>query len=69
VEVAHWLTAEIGVASVPGSSFFSEPALGRHLVRFAFCKTDDMLVEAAERLQAVRRSAGPSVRPLATRDS
>jgi aminotransferase len=60
VEFAHWLTAEIGVASVPGSSFFSEPALGRHLVRFAFCKTDDMLHAAAERLQSVRRSVSQS---------
>jgi aspartate/methionine/tyrosine aminotransferase len=61
VEFSHWLTAEIGVAPVPGSSFFSDPALGRHLVRFAFCKTDDMLVEAAERLQRVGQSAGRSV--------
>ena len=59
VEFAHWLTAEIGVASVPGSSFFSEPALGRHLVRFAFCKTDDMLRRG--RRAACSRSVGPSV--------
>ncbi len=53
---AQWLTSEIGVAPVPGSSFFSDPALGRHLVRFAFCKTDDMLVEAAARLRRVGQS-------------
>jgi len=51
---AHWLTREVGVASVPGSSFFREPAMGRHLVRFAFCKTDAMLAEAARRLAGVR---------------
>jgi aspartate/methionine/tyrosine aminotransferase len=49
-EFAHWLTREIGVASVPGSSFFSEPELGHGFVRFAFCKTDDMLAAAAKRL-------------------
>ena len=47
---SHWLTREVGVAPVPGSSFFSDPAAGRHLVRFAFCKTDEMLAEAGKRL-------------------
>ncbi|HXW96267.1 MAG TPA: aminotransferase class I/II-fold pyridoxal phosphate-dependent enzyme [Gemmatimonadales bacterium] len=47
---AHWLARERGVAPVPGSSFFSRPELGRHYVRFVFCKTDDLLEEAAERL-------------------
>jgi hypothetical protein len=42
------------VAPVPGSSFFRDPAAGRALVRFAFCKTDGMLVEAAGRLQGMR---------------
>ncbi len=47
---AHWLARERGVAPVPGSSFFSRPELGRCYVRFVFCKTDDLLVEAAARL-------------------
>ena len=47
---AHWLAAERGVAPVPGSSFFSRPELGRRYVRFVFCKTDDLLTEAAARL-------------------
>jgi len=51
---AEWLTIEHGVASVPGSSFYSRPELGRKYVRFAFCKTDDMLQQAVERLQRVR---------------
>jgi aminotransferase len=51
---AKWLTAEHGVASVPGSSFYSRPELGRSQVRFAFCKTEDMLQQAVERLQRVR---------------
>jgi aspartate/methionine/tyrosine aminotransferase len=35
---------------VPGSSFFSRPEMGRTLVRFAFCKSLDILNAAAERL-------------------
>ena len=53
-EFARWLTAEHGVATVPGSSFYSRPELGRRYVRFAFCKTEDMLQQAVERLQRVR---------------
>ncbi len=53
-EFARWLTCEAGVASVPGSSFFSKPELGHTLVRFAFCKTEEVLKEAAERLKAVK---------------
>ncbi len=49
-EFALWLARERGVAPVPGSSFFSRPELGRHYVRFVFCKTDDLLTEAAARL-------------------
>ncbi len=50
-----WLTREIGVAPVPGSSFYSRPELGRRQIRFAFCKTLDLLTEAARRLTHVRR--------------
>ena len=51
VEVAHHLTREVGVAVVPGSSFFSRPELGAHLVRFAFCKKVETLEEAGARLR------------------
>jgi aspartate/methionine/tyrosine aminotransferase len=44
-----------GVATVPGSSFFREPGLGRHLVRFAFCKRIETLRVAGERLRLVAR--------------
>ena len=57
-QFAHWLTREAGVASVPGSSFFSRPELGRTLVRFAVCKTEDQLREAGERLRAVKGGRG-----------
>ena len=49
-EFAHWLVSTVGVAGVPGSSFYSRPELGRHLIRFTFCKTPDVLNAAAERL-------------------
>ena len=56
-QFAYWLTREIGVAPVPGSSFFSRPELGRRLVRFAFCKTEELLREAARRLARLKRPA------------
>lgn len=49
-EFSRWLAAEIGVAVVPGSSFFSKPEDGRRWVRFCFCKTFDTLKAARERL-------------------
>jgi aminotransferase len=55
VETARFLTADVGVAVVPGSSFFSEPKLGAHLVRFAFCKKLETLEEAGERLRTLSR--------------
>ena len=51
---AEWLTIEHGVATVPGGSFCSRPELGRDWIRFAFCKTDEMLKDAVERLGRVR---------------
>jgi len=51
---AEWLTIEHGVATVPGSSFCSDATLGRSWIRFAFCKTDEMLKDAVERLARVR---------------
>ena len=58
-EFSFWLTREIGVAPVPGSSFYADPADGRRLIRFAFPKTLDMLEEAGARLAAVRERAMP----------
>jgi aspartate/methionine/tyrosine aminotransferase len=54
---ARWLVSEVGVAGVPGSSFYSEPALGKHLIRFTFCKTHDVLAAAAERLGRTKELA------------
>ena len=44
----EWLVEEIGVAAVPGSSFFQEPV--NHLIRFHFAKKLDTLKEAGERI-------------------
>jgi N-succinyldiaminopimelate aminotransferase len=44
-----------GVAAVPVRVFHDDPQAGRSLVRFAFCKKDDVLQEAAERLSRLRR--------------
>ena len=54
---AMWLIKEVGVATVPGSSFYAHPELGRTKIRFCFPKTDDMLTEAGERLQKLRSIA------------
>ena len=51
VEFARYLVERIGVAVVPGSSFYSDPASGSQQVRFAFCKTDATLDETARRLK------------------
>ena len=44
------LARDAGVASVPGSSFYADPADGRSLVRFAFCKSESLLRQAGARL-------------------
>jgi aminotransferase len=53
-EFSVWLTREVGVAPVPGSSFYSRRELGKTQVRFAFCKTTEMLEEAVTRLAECR---------------
>jgi aspartate/methionine/tyrosine aminotransferase len=54
VEFTRHLVREIGVACVPGSSFYSRPELGSQQVRFCFCKKDSTLDAAAERLRKLR---------------
>ena len=56
VEFVRYLVTEIGVAAVPGSSFFSDPAPGRRHVRFCFCKKDETLALAEERLRKLKRA-------------
>jgi N-succinyldiaminopimelate aminotransferase len=49
------LTTEIGVAAIPPSAFYFNPADGDGLARFAFCKTRPTLEEAARRLEKLKR--------------
>ena len=46
----------IGVAAVPVSVFCADPELGRTLVRFAFCKRDEVLTEAVSRLAGLKEA-------------
>jgi len=48
----EWLAEHVGVAAVPGSSFFREPV--NHLIRFHFAKKDETLREAGRRLASLR---------------
>src|SRR5499426_108537 len=54
VEFTRHLIREVGVACVPGSSFYSNSSLGSQQVRFCFCKKDETLLLAAERLKKLR---------------
>jgi aminotransferase len=54
VAFARRLVRDVGVATVPGSSFFRDKALGRQFIRFCFCKRAETLDAAAERLRALR---------------
>ncbi|MDX2030546.1 MAG: aminotransferase class I/II-fold pyridoxal phosphate-dependent enzyme [Blastocatellia bacterium] len=48
------LIREVGVAVVPGSSFYTDPTLGAQQVRFCYCKRDETLEAAAERLRRLK---------------
>ncbi|WP_134322628.1 pyridoxal phosphate-dependent aminotransferase [Cumulibacter soli] len=54
VELCRDLPRRCGVVAVPMSVFYDDQAEGRPLVRFAFCKRDDVLREAVDRLAALR---------------
>lgn len=55
VEFTKHLIREIGVAVVPGSSFYNDPKAGSQFVRFCFCKKDETLEAAAERLEKLKK--------------
>ena len=48
----EWMAREVGVAAVPGSSFFAEPV--NRYVRFHFAKRVETLAEAGRRLRTMR---------------
>ena len=48
---ADFLLDEVGVAAVPGSSFYHRPELGHGKIRFTFSKSDETIAAAADRLE------------------
>jgi aspartate/methionine/tyrosine aminotransferase len=54
-EAADFMLDEVGIASVPGSSFYHRRELGRHILRFTFSKSETTLASAAERLRSLDR--------------
>ena len=54
----RYLTAEIGVAAIPPSAFYADPARAPLLARFCFAKREETLRAAAERLQRLRSTQG-----------
>jgi len=59
VSFTRFLVKEIGVAAVPGSSFYNDARDGAQQVRFAFCKRAETLDEAARRLKILRDHSSP----------
>jgi aminotransferase len=57
VEFARHLVSTIGVAAVPGSSFYSDPVAGRQRLRFHFARRRETLEAAAARLARLRTGA------------
>ncbi len=55
MEFCRTLPARAQVAAVPTQVFYDDPADGAHLVRFAFCKKDDVIARAAQRLAGLGR--------------
>ena len=58
-EFARYLVKDIGVAAVPGSSFYKTPGTGRTKVRFCFCKKDETLAEADRRMERLVPAGAP----------
>jgi L-glutamine---4-(methylsulfanyl)-2-oxobutanoate aminotransferase len=59
IDFCEWMAKEVGVAAVPGSSFFKEEV--NHLVRFHFAKKKETLTEALERLKSLREKASKGI--------
>lgn len=55
IDFTKHLIREVGVAVVPGSSFYHDSRLGSQMVRFCFCKKDETLEAAAENLAKLER--------------
>jgi len=64
VSLAHRMVRDIGLATVPGSSFYLEPERGRRQIRFSFPKKMDTLRRAADRLHVAQPALGRQIRLL-----
>ncbi len=51
---SRYLVEKVGVAVVPGSSFYDDPKMGRSQIRFTFCKKESTLAACAEKLSKLR---------------
>ncbi len=51
---SRYLVEKIGIAVVPGSSFYDDASMGARQVRFTFCKKESTLAAAAEKLSKLR---------------
>jgi aspartate/methionine/tyrosine aminotransferase len=60
MKFCEWMAREVGVAAVPGSSFFREDV--NHLIRLHFAKKNDTLEEALNRLSALKQKASRAFR-------
>jgi N-succinyldiaminopimelate aminotransferase len=58
VELCRELPKRCGVVAIPCQVFYDDPARGRHLVRFAFCKRPEVLSEAIRRLGGLAAASG-----------
>ena len=67
---ADFLLDQVGVAAVPGSSFYRHPELGKRKIRFTFSKSDETLAAAAEKLSKLnerlrgRRTVAAALRQM-----
>ena len=55
ISFSRHMVEDIGVAVVPGSSFYDDPRQGAQQIRFTFCKKEATLAAAAERLSKLVR--------------
>jgi len=53
LEFAQYLVRDVGLAVVPGSSFFPTPEEGSRYIRFVFCKKQETLARAVEKIAAI----------------
>jgi methionine aminotransferase len=53
LQMAHWLTTEYGIASIPLSAFYQKPPVDQYFLRVCFAKREGTLALAGEKLCAI----------------